>query len=65
MLSCLFVQHKQAAVDKTIFLSLHFIAYSHIICSIRGLMFLVKVENVKIFYFYVPIESALSNTEKI
>jgi len=65
--SCLVAMNRQAVSDKIVFVFLHFIAYSHIICSIRRLMFLVKVENVKIFYFYVPLglcKSALSNTEK-
>lgn len=33
--------------DKIVFLCLHFISFSHLICFVRGLMFLVKVENVK------------------
>lgn len=40
--------------NKIVFLYLHFVVYSHLIYSIRGLMFQVKIENVKILYFFYP-----------
>lgn len=55
--SCLVVLHSQDMHNKIVLVSLHFIAYSHLICSIIiiHLMFVVKVQNVKIFYFCVSI----------
>jgi hypothetical protein len=47
--------------NKIVFLYLHFVVYSHLIYSIRGLMFQVKIENVKILYFLSLFKSALSN----
>jgi hypothetical protein len=46
--------------------NLHFIAYSHLMCSTIGLMFLVKVKNVYIYYCCMPIglcKSVLSNKQ--
>ena len=66
--SCLVLLYRKATSDKIVFVYLHFIAYSHLICYIRDLMFLVKVENVKIFYFGMSIglcKFELSNTKNL
>ena len=65
---CLVVMRRQVAFDKIVFACLHFIAYSHLICCIKVLIFLVKVENMIFFYFYVFInlcKSALSNIKNL
>ena len=68
--SCLVVMNRQAVSNKIVFVCLHFITYSHLICSTRGLMFLMKVENLRmfcLFYFCVLIVVlciAFSNRKK-